>query len=144
MDPPRRPATDPPAQRLPWQTRRWGTSVQRLTRMRVLAIVALFALTLVVAKSCQKAQVRFGKDRAVAIAQQQIDYRPVQTQVRLVRQGINSRPFWAVSFSIPARRGKDYAKLTTVRVDANTGKVAAVNREAGLQSPAPGSALPVP
>lgn len=144
MEPPRRPATDPPAQRAPWASRGWGTSVQRLTRVRVLAIVALFAVTLVVAKSCQKAQIRFGKDRAVVIAQRQIDYRPVQTQVRLVRQGINSRPYWAVSFSVPARRGKDYAKLTTVRVDANTGKVAAVNRERGVQSPAPGSVRPVP
>ena len=46
-----------------------------------------------------------------------------------MRQGLNGRPFWAVSFSVPAASGDGYARLTTVRVDANTGKVAAVNRE---------------
>jgi hypothetical protein len=59
-----------------------------------------------------------------------VDFRPKQTQVRLVRQGIDSRPFWAVSLSIPTGPGT-YSRLTTVRVDANTGKVAAVNREIG-------------
>ena len=46
-----------------------------------------------------------------------------------MRQGLNGHPFWAVSFSVPAPSGDGYSKLTTVRVDANNGKVAAVNRE---------------
>ena len=47
-----------------------------------------------------------------------------------MRQGLNGRPFWAVSFSVPAAvRRRATRKLTTVRVDANTGKIAAVNRE---------------
>ena len=41
---------------------------------------------------------------------------------RLVRQGLNARPYWAVSFSAGD-------KVTTVRVDANTGTVAAVTKE---------------
>jgi len=50
--------------------------------------------------------------------------------VRLVRQGINGHPYWAVSFSVSAPSAiDDYTKLTTVRVDANTGKVEAVNRD---------------
>jgi hypothetical protein len=77
----------------------------RLTRRGVIAFVALLAVTIVAAQSCQ------------------------QSQVRLVRQGINARPFWAVSFSIPAADGDGYARVTTVRVDANTGTVEAVNRE---------------
>ena len=52
-----------------------------------------------------------------------------QTQVRLVRQGLTAHPFWAVSFSVPAASGDGYTRLATVRVDANTGEVAAVNRE---------------
>jgi hypothetical protein len=46
--------------------------------------------------------------------------------VRLVRQGIAARPYLAVSLSEPGPNGS-FRRLTTVRVDANTGKVAAVN-----------------
>ena len=98
-------------------------------------LVALFAVTVLVAQTCQRAQVRLTKDQAIATARTQADFRPTQTQVRLVRQGINSRPFWAVSLSIPLGNDR-YERLTTVRVDANTGKIAAVNREiGGVRSP---------
>jgi hypothetical protein len=95
----------------------------------LLGILAMLAVTVVVAQSCQKAQVRVPQERAVATARAELDFTPRRTQVRLVRQGLNGRPYWAVSFSVPARSGDGYAKLTTVRVDANTGAVAAVNRE---------------
>jgi len=91
-------------------------------------VVALFLATAVVAQNCQKAQVRLTKEQAIAAARKQVDFRPTQTQVRLVRQGVTSRPYWAVSLSIPTGQGR-FDRLTTVRVDANTGKVAAVNRE---------------
>lgn len=83
---------------------------------------------MLVAQTCQQAQVRLTKEQAIATARKQVDFRPTQTQVRLVRQGVNSRPYWAVSLSIPLGEER-YARLTTVRVDANTGKVAAVNRQ---------------
>ena len=54
-------------------------------------------------------------------------FTPERTQVRLVRQGLTGHPFWAVSMSVAAPDGDGYAKLTTVRVDANTGEIAAVN-----------------
>jgi hypothetical protein len=95
----------------------------------IIGIIALFAVTLVTAQSCQQAQVRIPKDRAIVTARTQAGFTPERTQIRLVRQGLNAHPFWAVSFSVPAASGDGYAKLTTVRVDANTGKVAAVNRE---------------
>jgi hypothetical protein len=95
----------------------------------VLAVVALFLVTLAAAKGCQQAQVRVTKERAIVTARAQAGFAPERTQIRLVRQGINAHPFWAVSFSVPARSGDGYAKLTTVRIDANTGKVASVNRE---------------
>jgi len=68
------------------------------------------------------------KDQAVATARRQIDFRPRQTQVRLVRQGLTARPYWAVSLSVPRGDGT-FSRLATVRVDANNGKVAAVNIE---------------
>jgi len=81
------------------------------------------------AVSCQQSQVRFSKEQAVATARPEAGFTPQRTQIRLVRQGVAGHPFWAVSFSVTAPSGEGYSKLTTVRVDANTGTVAAVNRE---------------
>jgi hypothetical protein len=114
LDPP---AEDPPRRPL------------RPSRRGVIAVVALLAVTVVAAQSCQQAQVRVSKERAIATARPEAGFEPQRTQVRLVRQGLTARPYWAVSFSIPAASGDGYAKLTTVRVDANSGKIDAVNRE---------------
>jgi uncharacterized membrane protein YkoI len=82
----------------------------------------LFAVTFVVAQSCQESQVRIESEQAIELALPQAGFEPDRTQVRLVRQGLNGRPFWAISFS-------DADQITTVRIDANTGAIAAVNRE---------------
>jgi peptidase YpeB-like protein len=133
MEPSARPAAGPGRERLPGQVGRWRESVPKLSWARGLAILALFLLTLFTAKSCQQAQIRVTQDRAIAVARERIDFVPERTQVRLIRQGLNGKPFWAVSFSIPTKNGRGYRRLTTVRVNANTGKVAAVNRERGPQ-----------
>jgi hypothetical protein len=114
LDPP---AEDPPRHPL------------RPTKRGVAAVVALIAVTAIAAQSCQQAQVRVSKERAIATARAEAGFAPERTQVRLVRQGLTAHPYWAVSFSVPAASGDGYAKLTTVRVDANSGTVAAVNRE---------------
>jgi hypothetical protein len=114
LDPP---AEDPPRRPL------------RVSKRGVAAIVVLFAATAFAAQSCQQAQVRVSQERAIATARPEAGFTPQRTQVRLVRQGLTSRPFWAISFSVPAASGDGYAKLTTVRVDAHSGKVEAVNRE---------------
>lgn len=101
----------------------------RITRRAVLGIVVLLAATAFAAQSCQQAQVRVSKERAIATARPEAGFTPERTQVRLVRQGLTGHPYWAVSFSVPAASGDGYARLTTVRVDANTGAVEAVNRE---------------
>jgi hypothetical protein len=80
----------------------------------MLAVAALLGVTIVAAQSCQQSQVRFSKEDAMTAARSQADFTPERTQVRLVRQGLTGHPF-------------GYAELTTVRVDANTGKIAAVN-----------------
>jgi hypothetical protein len=94
----------------------------RVTRGALLGIVALFAVTFVAAQSCQQSQVRIEQEQAVELALPRAGFEPDRTQVRLVRQGLNGKPFWAVSFS-------DAQRITTVRVDANTGAIAAVNKE---------------
>jgi hypothetical protein len=101
----------------------------RPSKRGIAAVVVLIALTAVAAQSCQQAQVRVNQERAIATARTQASFTPERTQIRLVRQGLTAHPYWAVSFSVPAPSGDGYTKLTTVRVDANTGKVAAVNRE---------------
>ena len=42
-----------------------------------------------------------------------------------MRQGLNGRPFWAISLSIPNKDGKGYQRVSVARVDANTGKLVA-------------------
>jgi hypothetical protein len=84
-------------------------------------------LAFVVAQTCQKDQVRVTKDSAIATAKRQVDFTPTRTQIRLLRQGLNSRPNWIVSLSIP-RKGaslntQEFRELAVVRVDANNGKV---------------------
>jgi hypothetical protein len=83
----------------------------------------------VVSRSCQQDQVRISKDQAIETAERQVDFKPTRTQVRLLRQGLNSKPFWAVSLSIPVGDDLDtqeFRQLAVVRIDANTGKVADV------------------
>ena len=72
---------------------------------------------------------RVTKEQAIATAERQIDFDPTRTQVRLLRQGLSSKPFWIVSLSIP--RGDpvttdEFSELAVIRVDANTGKIADV------------------
>ena len=129
-----------PYRRRPWTSGRSACASTRRRRIRrapaadrpgaaSLAFVALIAVTVVAAQSCQQSQVRVTKERAIATARPQAGFTPERTQVRLVRQGLNGHPFWAVSFSVPGAVGDGYARLTTVRVDANTGEVEAVNRD---------------
>jgi hypothetical protein len=101
----------------------------RIGKRGIAAVVVLFVATLLAAQSCQQSQVRVSQERAVATARERAGFTPERTQIRLVRQGLNGHPYWAVSFSVPAKSGDGYAKLTTVRIDANSGTVEAVNRE---------------
>lgn len=100
----------------------------RFTWKAGVVLLVLFVATFFAAQTCQQRQVRITSEQAVVTARKQADFAATRTQVRLVRQGLNGHPFWAVSLSIPKRDG-GYAAITTVRVDANTGKVAAVTRE---------------
>ncbi len=79
----------------------------------------------VVSQTCQKDQVRVSKEQAIATAERQIEFEPERTQVRLLRQGLNSRPNWIVSLSIPIGEitSDRFRELAVVRIDANTGKV---------------------
>jgi hypothetical protein len=92
-------------------------------------IVAVLVVAFVAAQTCQRSSIRLDKEEAIAKAEQQVDFTPEQTQVRLLRQGITSRPYWVVSLSRPGEREGTFTDLATVRIDANTGKVETVNQQ---------------
>jgi hypothetical protein len=89
-------------------------------------IVAVLVLAFVASQTCQKSSVRFDKNQAIAKAKAEVDFEPKRTQVRFLRQGLDSKPFWVVSLSIPLRDRDGFRRLAVVRIDANTGKVAEV------------------
>jgi hypothetical protein len=92
--------------------------------LRVGLVVVLFAVTLFAAKSCQQSQIRITKDQAIAAAEKRVPFKPTRVQVRMLRQGLNSRPLWIVSLSVPRAGARDvFDELAVVRVSANTGKV---------------------
>jgi hypothetical protein len=93
----------------------------------VLVIVAVLAAAFAFAQTCQKDQVRISKEQAIATARDEVDFTPRRTQIRLLRQGIQSRPFWMVSLSVPGERENTFRRLAVVQIDANTGKVEEVD-----------------
>jgi Peptidase propeptide and YPEB domain len=82
----------------------------------------------VFAQTCQKEQVRVTKDQAIQTAREQVAFKPERTQIRLLRQGLGSKPYWIVSLSIPGERADTFDRLALVHVDANTGEVTEVER----------------
>jgi hypothetical protein len=88
----------------------------------LLVLVAAFA----VSQTCQKSNVRLTKDEAIALAEKQVDFEPTREQVRFLRQGLQSRPFWMVSLSIPGKRQGTFEELAVVQINANTGKITKV------------------
>ncbi len=113
---------------------RWGTKLTpaQPVWVRVGVVVAILALTFVVAQTCQKSQIRLNKDQAIAKAEAQIDFTSKRTQVRLLRQGLNSKPYWVVSLSRPGKIEGTFSALAVVRIDANSGKVTSVKQQGAV------------
>lgn len=84
--------------------------------------MGLLAVALLVARGCAGAGSEIPKEEAIAIARRQVTYEPDRTQVRLVRRGVQSRPFWAVSLSLVDDRGA-LERVTVVLVDARTRRI---------------------
>ena len=95
-------------------------------------VVGLFAICLFAAQTCQRRQIRVSKEVAIVTATRAADFHPQRTQIRLVRQGLNGRPFWAISLSIPGKNG-NFDRISVARVDANTGKLVAFTDNASQE-----------
>jgi hypothetical protein len=83
-------------------------------------------LAFVAAQTCQKSSIRLNKNQAIAKAERQVDFEPQRTQVRLLRQGLASKPYWIVSLSRPGKRAGTFSELAVVRINANNGKIESV------------------
>jgi hypothetical protein len=92
-------------------------------------ILGVLVAAYVVAQSCQQSQVRVTKDQAIATAKREVDFTPRIANVRLLRQGLNSKPYWFVNLSVPGRDSELPRRLSVVKIDANTGKVEEVDRQ---------------
>jgi hypothetical protein len=92
-------------------------------------IVSVLLLAFVVAQTCQKSSIRLDKNQAIAKAKAQVAFTPKRTQVRLLRQGVPSKPFWIVSLSRPGKRPGTFSALAVIRINANTGRVETVRNQ---------------
>ena len=110
---------------------RWGTplTARGPKWLRVGVIVSVLLLAFVAAQTCQKSSIRLDKNQAIAKAKEQVDFTPGRTQIRLLRQGVPSKPFWIVSLSRPGKAPGTFSALAVVRIDANSGKVVTVKSQ---------------
>jgi len=108
---------------------------------RVAAIVGVLLVAFVAARGCQEAEVKVTKEEAIATAEGRVKFEPEETQVRLLRQGINRRPFWFVSLAITSDRDPDvFTRLAVVKVNANSGEVESVEEDSARDQEAEGAA----
>ena len=75
-----------------------------------------------ISRGCASRSGEISREEAIAIARQEVDYRSEQTQVRAIRRGFQSRPYWAVSLSTLDTQGA-FERTTIVVIDAHTREV---------------------
>lgn len=116
-----------------------GLRWERPTWPRVAVIVALLLFAFFVLRQCQQDQVRLTEEQAIAAAEDQVDFTPEQTQIRLLRQDIDRTPFWFVSLSRIEGEGDNerFTELAVVRINANTGEVMSVQEKNPRQGAEP-------
>ena len=121
---PREPLTGEPA------GARAPSSRRAPTWPRVAVVAALLVLTVIVSRTCQQSEIELTQEEAVALATEQVRFEPENTQIRLLRQGLDRHPFWIVSLSIAeSRRTSASTQLAVVRIDATSGEVVEVNQQ---------------
>lgn len=102
--------------------RQWSRRTPTWPRVAVVAAVLVGAF--VISRSCGVSDIKTTQQEAVATATERANFEPADTQVRLLRQGINRHPYWIVSLSTVSADGQSYAHLAVARIDATTGEIA--------------------
>ncbi len=90
----------------------------------LILVVALLAAVLV-ARSCGKVDADLSREDAIAIAKDVVEFEPNLVQVRLMKRGLQSDSFWAVSLSVQQPDGR-LENVTVVVIDARSGEIAEV------------------
>ncbi len=93
----------------------------------VVASVALLVLALSGSFNASS-DVTITREEAIEIAYDHVQFEPVNTDARLIRQGFRLTPVWGVSLSIPSEdSSQDFERLNTVEINAQTGEVLRVS-----------------
>ena len=71
--------------------------------------------------------VNVSEENAISIARDYIDFEAEHIAARMIRQGFNTKPVWAISLSIPLEDG-EFDQLTIVEIDARNGEIIKVTR----------------
>jgi hypothetical protein len=95
---------------------------------RIVILAVVLAIAFVAAKSCASRDTEVGQDEAIEIARSEVDFEPERTMVRFTPRGVDSRPFWAVSFSLLDADGQP-ERITVVLVNARTGEIEEIRRQ---------------
>ncbi|MDQ3889280.1 MAG: hypothetical protein M3312_01885 [Actinomycetota bacterium] len=82
----------------------------------------MLVVAFLVSRSCGSSHAEVDYHEAIAIAKREIDYKPDRVGVRILKRGVRSQPFWAVSLSSLDASGR-ITRSTLVVVDATTGRV---------------------
>lgn len=90
-------------------------------------MLAVLVAAFLVSKSCGAVGDEISQKQAVEIARTQIDYKPDRVMVRLLKRGVKSRPYWAVSLATVAATGA-LERVTVVVIDAKTGEIGEIRR----------------
>ena len=85
-------------------------------------LLAVLLVAFGASRSCASTKHAVSKEKAIATARTQLSFQPEQTQIRFVRRGIETRGYWAISFSTLDAEGQ-LEKVAVMLVDAETGAV---------------------
>jgi hypothetical protein len=97
-----------------------------LGRIAILALVVVAAV--LVSRSCGSTETEVSQDEAIAIAKDAVAFEPNNVIIRFLKQGLQSKPFWAVSLSVKHPDGR-LDPVVVVVVDATTGEVTEIRRQ---------------
>jgi peptidase YpeB-like protein len=91
-------------------------------------LVAVLIVAFGVARSCGSSAGAISQEEAIEIARGEIDYEPDGVNARNFPRGVPPRRFWAVKLYTGTRSNP--GRMTEVVIDAETGDVLSVRREA--------------
>lgn len=89
----------------------------RSPRVLLAALAVLLVLGLLASRSCNPGTGAISQERAIELAIAEAGFAPTDTRVRMIRQGVPSRPYWLVGLREPG------GGAVTFEVDAETGAV---------------------